>query len=110
MTDKLCVVTQTSRLSKRDLHRIRGLPANPLSLAQTRLQSAPTGTYSGFLDCCTKSVQAEGWGVMVKGMYLAQARAFLVHGSIFFLYEHVLEGVLQFRDKDDMETKVYHLS
>jgi solute carrier family 25 carnitine/acylcarnitine transporter 20/29 len=60
-------------------------PFYSIDVIKTRLQSAPAGTYSGFVDCVKKSVDKEGAGVFVRGMGLAQARAFLVHGSIFFL-------------------------
>ncbi len=56
-------------------------------MIKTKIQSAPVGTYSGMADCVLKSYKSEGLSVFYRGMGLAVARAFLVHGSIFFLYE-----------------------
>ena len=56
-------------------------------MIKTKIQSAPAGTYSGIVDCAVKSYKFEGPSVFYRGMGLAVARAFLVHGSIFFLYE-----------------------
>jgi solute carrier family 25 (mitochondrial carnitine/acylcarnitine transporter), member 20/29 len=72
-------------------------PFYSVDVIKTRLQSAKEGTYKGAWDCVVKSYKAEGLGVFFRGMGLAQVRAFLVHGSVFFLYERFLEGMKEGR-------------
>lgn len=43
---------------------------------KSRLQSAPHGTYSGFLDCARKTIAANGVKSLWKGFGPAMARAF----------------------------------
>lgn len=43
---------------------------------KSRLQSAPQGTYSGFLDCARKLIAADGVTALWKGFGPAMARAF----------------------------------
>jgi solute carrier family 25 carnitine/acylcarnitine transporter 20/29 len=53
---------------------------------KSRLQSAPQGTYSGFLDCARKLIAADGVTALWKGFGPAMARAFPanVSSSTFF--------------------------
>lgn len=41
---------------------------------KSRLQSAPSGTYSGFFDCMRKTVAQDGLGALWKGFGPAMAR------------------------------------
>ena len=50
-----------------------------------RLTSAPPG----FVDCAVRSYQGEGPGVFIRGLGTTLARAFLVNGAIFSVYEAV---------------------
>jgi solute carrier family 25 carnitine/acylcarnitine transporter 20/29 len=43
---------------------------------KSRLQSAPHGTYSGFMDCVSKTVKADGVKALWKGFGPAMSRAF----------------------------------
>lgn len=48
---------------------------NSLSqVLKSRIQSAPTGTYSGFLDCARKTIAADGVGALWKGFGPAMLR------------------------------------
>ena len=68
----------------RILYRI--LPSGPKDKVQegtltrqtikSRLQSAPHGTYSGFMDCARKLIAADGVAALWKGFGPAMARAF----------------------------------
>jgi hypothetical protein len=49
----------------------------PLSQTiKSRLQSAPSGTYSGFIDCASKTIKADGVRALWKGFGPAMTRAF----------------------------------
>ena len=56
------------------------LPLRPgsvtLQTIKSRLQSAPHGTYSGFMDCVSKTVKAHGVKALWKGFGPAMSRAF----------------------------------
>lgn len=41
---------------------------------KSRIQSAPTGTYSGFVDCIRKTIAADGITALWKGLGPAMAR------------------------------------
>ena len=43
---------------------------------KSRLQSAPSGTYSGFVDCARKLIAQDGVTALWKGFGPAMARAF----------------------------------
>lgn len=43
---------------------------------KSRLQSAPQGTYTGFMDCARKLIAADGVTALWKGFAPAMARAF----------------------------------
>ena len=65
-------------------------PVFSVDVVKTRLQSAPTGTYSGMWDCAKKSYKAEGASVFFRGLNIAVIRAFPLHGTIFVVYETVM--------------------
>ena len=48
--------------------------AIPPDVIKSRIQSAPSGTYSGFLDCARKTIAADGVGALWKGLGPAMAR------------------------------------
>lgn len=48
--------------------------AIPPDVLKSRLQSAPTGTYNGFLDCARKTIAQDGVGALWKGFGPAMAR------------------------------------
>ena len=50
---------------------------------KSRIQSATTGTYSGFLDCVRKTIAADGIGALWKGLGPAMARAFPANAAAF---------------------------
>ncbi len=41
---------------------------------KSRIQSAPTGTYSGFMDCARKTIAADGVAALWRGLGPAMAR------------------------------------
>jgi hypothetical protein len=47
------------------------------------LQSAPTGTYSGIIDCARKTIAVDGMGALWKGFGPAMARAFPANAATF---------------------------
>jgi len=57
--------------------------AIPPDVLKSRLQSAPTGTYSGILDCARKTIAADGIGALWKGFGPAMARAFPANAATF---------------------------
>ncbi|KAF7784630.1 hypothetical protein Agabi119p4_795 [Agaricus bisporus var. burnettii] len=57
--------------------------AIPPDVLKSRLQSAPNGTYSGFLDCARKTIAADGVGALWKGFGPAMARAFPANAATF---------------------------
>ncbi|KZV93798.1 mitochondrial carrier [Exidia glandulosa HHB12029] len=57
--------------------------AIPPDVVKSRLQSAPTGTYSGFMDCVRKTIAADGVGALWKGFGPAMARAFPANAATF---------------------------
>ncbi|KAI0936490.1 hypothetical protein AcW1_000716 [Taiwanofungus camphoratus] len=64
--------------------------AIPPDVLKSRIQSAPTGTYSGFMDCARKTIAADGVGALWKGLGPAMARAFPANAATFVsskLYE-----------------------
>ncbi|KAL5756127.1 hypothetical protein ACOSQ2_020873 [Xanthoceras sorbifolium] len=64
----------------------------PLDVMKTRLQaqSQSSPKYSGIIDCFRKSVKAEGYSVLWRGLGTAVSRAFLVNGAVFSAYEIAL--------------------
>lgn len=52
--------------------------AIPPDVLKSRIQSAPTGTYSGFMDCARKTIAADGVRALWKGLGPAMARVCFV--------------------------------
>jgi solute carrier family 25 carnitine/acylcarnitine transporter 20/29 len=50
---------------------------------KSRIQSAATGTYSGFLDCVRKTIAADGVSALWRGLGPAMARAFPANAAAF---------------------------
>jgi solute carrier family 25 carnitine/acylcarnitine transporter 20/29 len=57
--------------------------AIPPDVIKSRLQSAPTGTYSGFLDCVRKTIAQDGVKALWKGFGPAMGRAFPANAATF---------------------------
>ncbi|KAI0695129.1 hypothetical protein BC835DRAFT_1415014 [Cytidiella melzeri] len=57
--------------------------AIPPDVIKSRIQSAPTGTYSGFLDCARKTIAADGVRALWRGLGPAMARAFPANAATF---------------------------
>lgn len=57
--------------------------AIPPDVLKSRIQSAPSGTYSGFLDCARKTIAADGVRALWKGLGPAMARAFPANAATF---------------------------
>ncbi|TRM60189.1 mitochondrial carrier domain-containing protein [Schizophyllum amplum] len=69
--------------------------AIPPDVLKSRLQSAPTGTYSGFMDCARKTIAQDGAAALWKGFGPAMARAFPANAATFLGVEYSR----QFMDK-----------
>jgi len=57
--------------------------AIPPDVIKSRIQSAPQGTYSGFLDCARKTIAQDGAKALFKGFGPAMARAFPANAATF---------------------------
>jgi len=57
--------------------------AIPPDVLKSRLQSAPEGTYAGFMDCARKTIAADGVGALWKGFGPAMGRAFPANAATF---------------------------
>ncbi|KAF9270045.1 hypothetical protein L218DRAFT_849619 [Marasmius fiardii PR-910] len=57
--------------------------AIPPDVIKSRIQSAPTGTYSGFMDCARKTIAQDGVKALFKGLGPAMARAFPANAATF---------------------------
>ncbi|CAE6414773.1 unnamed protein product [Rhizoctonia solani] len=57
--------------------------AIPPDVIKSRLQSAPSGTYSGFIDCTRKTIAKDGVKALWKGFGPAMARAFPANAATF---------------------------
>jgi len=57
--------------------------ALPPDVIKSRIQAAPTGTYSGMLDCLRKTVAQDGLLALWKGFGPAMARAFPANAATF---------------------------
>jgi len=57
--------------------------AIPPDVLKSRLQSAPTGTYSGLLDCARKTIAQDGVRALWRGFGPAMARAFPANAATF---------------------------
>ncbi|KAG2023061.1 carnitine/acyl carnitine carrier [Coprinopsis cinerea AmutBmut pab1-1] len=70
--------------------------AIPPDVLKSRLQSAPTGTYSGIVDCARKTIAQDGLRALWKGFGPAMARAFPANAATFLGVEasrKVLDGL-----------------
>ncbi|KAI5124088.1 hypothetical protein M0805_000903 [Coniferiporia weirii] len=57
--------------------------AIPPDVLKSRIQTAPSGTYSGLLDCARKTIAADGVAALWKGFGPAMARAFPANAATF---------------------------
>ncbi|CAK5264896.1 unnamed protein product [Mycena citricolor] len=57
--------------------------AIPPDVLKSRLQSAPTGTYSGMMDCARKTIAQDGVKALWKGFGPAMGRAFPANAATF---------------------------
>jgi len=57
--------------------------AIPPDVIKSRIQSAPTGTYSGFIDCARKTIAVDGVTALWRGLGPAMARAFPANAATF---------------------------
>jgi len=57
--------------------------AIPPDVVKSRIQSAPTGTYNGFLDCARKTIARDGVAALWKGFGPAMTRAFPANAATF---------------------------
>lgn len=55
----------------------------PVDVVKSRLQGDTIGRYSGAWDCFLKSIQAEGWRCMRRGIGAVTLRAFISNGACF---------------------------
>ncbi|KAL1748441.1 mitochondrial carrier domain-containing protein, partial [Schizophyllum fasciatum] len=62
--------------------------AIPPDVLKSRIQSAPTGTYSGFMDCARKTIAQDGVAALWKGFGPAMARAFPANAATFLGVEY----------------------
>ncbi|KAI5060378.1 hypothetical protein GOP47_0024798 [Adiantum capillus-veneris] len=69
----------------------------PLDVVKSRLQAQGVPgipiKYKGIVDCFRKSVQEEGFRVLWRGLGTAVARAYIVNGAIFTVYEASLRSM-----------------
>jgi len=57
--------------------------AIPPDVLKSRIQAAPTGTYSGLMDCARKTIAQDGAAALWKGFGPAMARAFPANAATF---------------------------
>jgi len=69
--------------------------AIPPDVIKSRLQSAPHGTYTGFMDCVRKTIAQDGVRALWKGFGPAMARAFPANAATFL----GVEAARNFMDK-----------
>ncbi|KAJ6509385.1 hypothetical protein C8R47DRAFT_965641 [Mycena vitilis] len=63
------------------------------SVLKSRLQSAPTGTYSGLMDCARKTIAQDGVKALWKGFGPAMGRAFPANAATFVRFEARRKGL-----------------
>ncbi|KIY70178.1 carnitine/acyl carnitine carrier [Cylindrobasidium torrendii FP15055 ss-10] len=66
--------------------------AIPPDVLKSRIQSAPEGTYSGFLDCAKKTIAADGVKALWRGFGPAMARAFPANAATFGMLKLRVRG------------------
>ena len=54
-----------------------------VQVIKSRIQTATTGTYSGFLDCARKTIATDGVGALWRGLGPAMSRAFPANAAAF---------------------------
>ncbi|KAL9939645.1 hypothetical protein V8E36_001462 [Tilletia maclaganii] len=67
--------------------------AIPPDVIKSRYQGAPSGTYKGFLDCATKTVQQDGVKALFRGFGPAMVRAFIANAATFLGVEVSLKAM-----------------
>ncbi|KAK9897965.1 mitochondrial carrier [Cystobasidium minutum MCA 4210] len=67
--------------------------AIPPDTIKSRLQGAPQGTYTGFIDCATKLVKDKGPTALFKGLGPAMVRAVPANAATFLGYELALKAM-----------------
>ncbi|CAG8481483.1 14450_t:CDS:10 [Ambispora leptoticha] len=70
-----------------------GMAAIPPDVLKSRLQSAPTGTYSGTLDVLRHLLKTDGPGALFKGLGPAMLRAFPANAACFLGVEYSLKAM-----------------
>ncbi|XP_020278291.1 mitochondrial basic amino acids transporter-like [Pseudomyrmex gracilis] len=55
----------------------------PVDVIKSRIQAESSGRYSGALDCLKKSIQAEGYGCLFRGLNSTILRAFPTNAATF---------------------------
>lgn len=55
----------------------------PIDVVKSRLQGDSTGRYAGAWDCAVRSVRADGWRVLGRGLGAVTLRAFISNGACF---------------------------
>mmetsp|Transcript_31196 Transcript_31196/g.49103 ORF Transcript_31196/g.49103 Transcript_31196/m.49103 type:complete len:311 (-) Transcript_31196:879-1811(-) len=73
-------------------------PIYCMDVVKSRMQTAPAGTYKSLMDCAVMTYRTGGVGVFFRGLELALARAFLLHGSVFCCYEAAMDQMLGRRE------------
>jgi len=61
--------------------------AMPPDTVKSRLQSAPNGTYTGFMDCARQLIAKDGPKALFKGFGPAMSRAIPANAATFLGYE-----------------------
>lgn len=67
--------------------------AIPPDTIKSRLQGAPAGTYSGFMDCARQLVAKDGMGALFKGLGPAMVRAVPANAATFLGYEVAMKAM-----------------
>jgi len=70
--------------------------AIPPDVIKSRLQSAPHGTYTGFVDCARQLIKHDGPTALFRGFWPAMARAFPANAATFLGVEASLKVMNQF--------------
>lgn len=67
--------------------------AIPPDTIKSRLQGAPQGTYTGFVDCATQLIKQKGPTALFKGLGPAMVRAVPANAATFLGYELALKAM-----------------
>ncbi|KAJ7099615.1 hypothetical protein C8R43DRAFT_1092346 [Mycena crocata] len=71
-------------------------PDASYGVLKSRLQSAPTGTYSGLMDCARKTIAQDGVAALWKGFGPAMGRAFPANAATFLGVEAIARNLKNF--------------